>query len=486
MHIRDLKVNERGTFVMLLESVQEKVGRNVPYCVLRLKPSKKDTSVEARLWNRERASVIAATPEMSVVDVVLSCGEYNGAKNYVADAMTPNTTVNRNTFIEESSISAGAMYNFVIKSAASKCFEGKPEKAILLKLYEEYRDRLLVWPAAVSVHHNYVGGLLAHMGFVAHGVAKFYKVMSPAVTSSVMAAVPEKSFAGLRCILSGMAFGTEASGMIGAYFSRNFVNAPDMAVKKKYLTAVFTAETMKSYSFLNPNVLFTALLYRDIHNFIADPLAQAIGGAAADIRTFRNDARAIGLEGTEFSRMVEHCLLVDAGNSAKPVTAEAFLLPYVEKLADLAIRNAGNEQFDICTAFTAAAIHDIGKLVEYNADEFGRADVSTDGHLYGHSAIGVEIVMQCAEKLAVDPVSISKLLNCIASHHDKKEWGALAAPLSEEAEVVALMDYIDSRMDIYRRRMEASEPGTFNEESLRSAGILVYRPNLQGDVVSGR
>lgn len=486
MNIRELNVNDRGTFTMLLESVSQKIGKNGgPYCVLTLKPSMRDASVEARMWNCDRTSVIATTPEMSVVDVAVTCGEYNGAKNYVADSMIVNTRVDRRTFIEESEIRGDIMYNYVVKGAESTCFAGRPERDILMKLYNEHQSRLTVWPAAVNVHHNYIGGLMMHSGIVARGTTLFFKTLSPKIVSSVMDVDAGKVVDGLAGLINKHSFSDRAAALIGGYFGKSLTAAP-VAVKRKYLVANFVCALETTYRFLNRDILFTALLYRDVHNLTADPLAQVIGSAPADVRTFKKDLRAFGFGEDEFSRMVEHCLLVDMGNAIKPVIPEAFFLLYAEKLADLAIRNAGNEQLDICTAYIGAALHDIGKVAEYNSDEFGKAEFSTDGRLFGHSMIGVDMIISCADELGIDPVSINKLLNCVASHHDKKEWGALTAPVCQEAEIVATMDYIDSHMDIYRRRAEASEPGEFNDDSLRLAGVRVYRPDFQKPVQNAR
>ena len=476
MTIRDLKVNERGTFRMMLVSVQQKDSKGGPYCVLSLKPSKKDSEIEAKMWNCERAGLIASVPEMSVVNVVLTCGEYNGSKNYVASSITAERGADVREFIESSEFDSAKMYDCILKTAGSKCFDGTPEQAVARALYSEFRERLLYWPAAVNVHHNYVGGLITHMGVVAHNVIKFNSAASPEVVRKISGLTPEQLRAGILEFCRHEA--PTPSGVFSAAaaaFEKKAIS-PDapVAMRRKYLALSIADKLTKSYKYVNREILFSAMLYRDIHSITADPAAAVIGGGPADVLSFRKDMSGHGFAGSELVRVIEHGILVDIGNSLKPITAEAFLGMYAEKLASVAImyKDAG---FNLCTAYMSAVVHDIGKLSEYEADQYGNAEFGVNGHLYGHSMIGIEMVLDCADRLGIDKSSLAKMLNCIASHHDKKEWGALTAPACEEAEVVAVLDYIDSRLDVYHRRTEASEPGTVDNSALRSAGVVVYK-----------
>lgn len=473
MEIRELKAGDRGSFKMLLLGAEEKTGRNGPYCVLRLKPSKKDAEIEARMWNCEKAGLLSQVQVKGVVSVVLSCSEYNGAKTYVANSIAPDASIDPKEFYE--STDGQSMYDYVVKQAGHECFKGKPEQRILLRLYEEHRDKLLYWPAAVGVHHNYIGGLASHSGYVACGCVKVFRAANrEAVKKSALLSTKDMVSKARDIYLKNVP-DVDLRGRMLAAFDQNLIGDAPSAGRRRLFAFRIAEKLCTSYRFVDRDVLFTALLYRDIHSLTADPMAVMIGGAPADVMHFRRDLESLGIAETEKVRMIEHCILVDAGNEIKPVLAEAVLAVYSEKLADIAIKVA-DEDFDICTAFMAGALHDIGKLSEYNSDETGAAECSVDGRLYGHAMIGVRMVLDCAKELGIDAGKIRKLLNCIASHHDRKEWGALVSPLCAEAELVAALDYLDSRMDIFRRRGENCQPGEFNEESLRLSGIRVYKP----------
>ena len=50
----------------------------------------------------------------------------------------------------------------------------------------------------------------------------------------------------------------------------------------------------------------------------------------------------------------------------------------------------------------------------------------------------------------------------ILSHHGEPEFGAAVRPRCAESELLALIDLIDSRMEIYRESLAGVEPGTFS------------------------
>lgn len=473
MEIRELKEGERGNFKMLLRRIEEKLGRNGPYCVLTLKPSKKDADIEARMWNCEKAGLQTQLQEGKVVSVVLSCSDYNGTKSYVANSIAPDNASDPKEFYE--SADGEKMYDYVTRLAGHKCFEGTPEQRIFYSLYGKHHDRLVSWPAAVGVHHNYIGGLISHSGFVANGCIKVYRAANrDQVTGTMALTTKEMIDRAVEIFINNVPDGPFRSGVLAA-FGRNLIGDAPSAGRRRLFAFRVAEKFCTTYKFVDRETLFTALLYRDIHSLTADPMAVMIGGAPSDVIRFKRDIAAVGFAESEKTRMVEHCLLVDTGNEVKPVIPEAVLAVYAEKLADIAIKGAA-EEYSICTAFVAGALHDIGKLSEYDSDDTGAATCSVDGRLYGHAMIGVRMVMDCAEELGIDVAEIRKLLNCIASHHDRKEWGALVSPVCVEAEMVAALDYLDSRMDIFRRRGENCQPGEFNEESLRLSGVRVYKP----------
>ena len=54
------------------------------------------------------------------------------------------------------------------------------------------------------------------------------------------------------------------------------------------------------------------------------------------------------------------------------------------------------------------------------------------------------------------------LRHMILSHHGEPEFGAAVVPMCGERELLALIDKIDSRMEIYREVLETVPAGEFS------------------------
>ena len=51
----------------------------------------------------------------------------------------------------------------------------------------------------------------------------------------------------------------------------------------------------------------------------------------------------------------------------------------------------------------------------------------------------------------------------LLSHHGEPEFGAAVRPMCAEAELLSLIDLVDSRMEIYREALEETETGRFSK-----------------------
>ncbi len=99
---------------------------------------------------------------------------------------------------------------------------------------------------------------------------------------------------------------------------------------------------------------------------------------------------------------------------------------------------------------TGALLHDMAKEQEFAFSQLGLAtDHSVKGQLLGH------LVMGAQEKSVL-------LQHLILSHHGEPEFGAAVRPLCAEAELLSLIDAVDSRMEIYRETYDTMEAETFS------------------------
>jgi len=102
---------------------------------------------------------------------------------------------------------------------------------------------------------------------------------------------------------------------------------------------------------------------------------------------------------------------------------------------------------DTDLVFAGVILHDIAKLTELAASELGLASgYTTRGKLIGHISMGVVMIEETAKELQI-PAEVTDLLSHILlAHHGTAEYGSPRPPMFPEAEVVSLLDLLDSRM----------------------------------------
>jgi len=114
--------------------------------------------------------------------------------------------------------------------------------------------------------------------------------------------------------------------------------------------------------------------------------------------------------------------------------------------------------------FAGTILHDIGKVKELVTDEMGQSVYTTEGMLFGHTYLGMELVRQACIANQVSPQKTDALLHVIAAHHGKREWGAVAIPSSEEAMLVHYLDMIDSRTYVFEQEYKELQSGEIAQQ----------------------
>lgn len=126
--------------------------------------------------------------------------------------------------------------------------------------------------------------------------------------------------------------------------------------------------------------------------------------------------------------------------------------------------------------YAGVICHDLLKDMEYTLNEDGTLkDISYNGSLLGHLYMaGVEVRSICYE-LGISTAYSIQLEHLLISHHGKPEWGAVRTPMCVEAEILSQLDYLDSRIEMYRKAYETMTPGSMSEDKVMGLGHKVYR-----------
>ncbi len=121
-------------------------------------------------------------------------------------------------------------------------------------------------------------------------------------------------------------------------------------------------------------------------------------------------------------------------------------------------------------------LHDFAKIREFSLSETGMVSgYSVPGQLLGHLVMGAQEAAEVCKALSVPEEKSMLLQHLILSHHGDPSFGSAVICQCAESELLAYIDLIDSRMEIYREVLEKTEPGTFSERVFALDNKRLYR-----------
>ena len=155
--VREMKKNSKESCLLLVSGIQEREtkGKNPnPYLSLSLSDN---TGFEftANLWNMTAKAF--PVPAGSGINATVECGEYNGALTYTIRDFVP-VEINVSDFILSPAVDINTMYKMVY---AQGCKCGRYSQVVKYIL-DQNEEAFKACPAAISFHHNILGGLLYH------------------------------------------------------------------------------------------------------------------------------------------------------------------------------------------------------------------------------------------------------------------------------------------------------------------------------------
>ena len=107
---------------------------------------------------------------------------------------------------------------------------------------------------------------------------------------------------------------------------------------------------------------------------------------------------------------------------------------------------------DLATA--GLILHDIGKIIEYEASHISKR--TKTGILHGHVVLGYRIARKAGIQNKLDPELLERLEHIILSHQGELEWGAAVMAGTPEAVFVSLVDNLDAKMGMVQQVLRNS------------------------------
>ena len=182
------QINKTGTVegFCLIKTVERKLtSRGVPFLDMTLTDS--DGEVGAKLWDYKEELHGEFVPN-DLVKVRGTMTPFNDTQQLRIERIrrvSDEDGVRIEDFVPSAGFSGEAMFDELI--AVADAFSDEELKLLVKTLLNEYRDRLIYWPAAFRLHHAIRGGLLYHTLSIlrmAQSVAKIY----PFIDSDLLSA----------------------------------------------------------------------------------------------------------------------------------------------------------------------------------------------------------------------------------------------------------------------------------------------------------
>ena len=102
-------------------------------------------------------------------------------------------------------------------------------------------------------------------------------------------------------------------------------------------------------------------------------------------------------------------------------------------------------------------------------------DYSVEGQLLGHLVMGAQEIAEVAAELNIPQEKSVLLQHLVLSHHGEPEFGAAVRPMCAEAELLHLIDMMDSRMEIYAETLQTMPSGSFSDR-IYALEKKIYKP----------
>ena len=173
------------SFLMVKTADRKVTAKGMPYLDLML--SDKTGELSSKLWDYHEEDQGVFAPG-TIVKVRGTISPYNGVNQLKIEKIRkaiPSDGVNPSDFVPSADVSGEQLFSELIMIAEN--IENAEIRDIVTAIYNEYKDKLVFWPAAFRLHHAIRGGLLYHTLSIvrlAQSVAKIY----PSVNADLLIA----------------------------------------------------------------------------------------------------------------------------------------------------------------------------------------------------------------------------------------------------------------------------------------------------------
>ncbi len=153
------------------------------------------------------------------------------------------------------------------------------------------------------------------------------------------------------------------------------------------------------------------------------------------------------------------------------------LAHHVSTMLDLA-KAIGHvyQNINLDLLYSGVILHDIGKVIELS--DYLAPEYTTIGKLIGHINVSFEEIKIVANELNISGDEVILLQHMILSHHGLLEYGSPKRPLIIEAELLHLIDLMDSTLNMIEDELKVTDENDFTKRIFSLDNRSFYKHNL--------
>lgn len=180
MRIKDFETGTVNRITVLLTDLEERTSKNGnPYTILTVSDGTELTQIN--LWQPKS---IFPYEKGEVLDCDIEVRTYQGKNSYVLQNYGRSHEGRVEDFVISAPIPAEKMYADILKFAENIGEYGN----LVRTIFQEHREKLLMWGAGKTVHHDICGGLLYHVYVMLRSAMQIYPVYQDVLDKELLAA----------------------------------------------------------------------------------------------------------------------------------------------------------------------------------------------------------------------------------------------------------------------------------------------------------
>lgn len=163
--------------IFILDITEKTSQKGKPFLIIKARDNHKQEAILKR-WQCSENEFPVSKGELALCTIQIN--SYKEEKQFVIRSVKPAYDGVHADIVDYMNIApykASDMYHYIL-GFAEKNIKNDSYKSVIKNIYRDYKEKLMMWSAAKSVHHNGVSGLLFHIYSMLQAAESYVKIYS--------------------------------------------------------------------------------------------------------------------------------------------------------------------------------------------------------------------------------------------------------------------------------------------------------------------